>query len=231
MFEVARARISQERGRLKARYLWCRAFATAGLVIPGIGRRSRRMVAAACLYWHCPPSLQSPSMLSIEIERKFLVRGEGWRQAWAGEAAQHLRQGYLTRGDVTVRVRIRGDGDSASLTIKGRRRQTSRLEFELPIPVTEAEELLRRLAPRSQIEKVRHSVYHHGHLWNVDEFKGAHAGLVLAEIELTCPSEQFDLPDWIGSEVTGDERYSNSVLAETGGPLARLSRPSMLAEG
>jgi CYTH domain-containing protein len=65
----------------------------------------------------------------------------------------------------------------------------------------------------------------------VDEFKGAHAGLVLAEIELTCPSEQFDLPDWIGSEVTGDERYSNSVLAETGGPLARLSRPSMLAEG
>src|SRR6478609_975734 len=152
----------------------------------------------------------------IEVERKFLVRSDGWRRDCAGTKAVRLRQGYLTKGDVTVRVRICGHGESASLAVKGRRQHASRLEFEFPIPVAEAEELLRHLAPRSLLEKARHVLSYRGHLWNVDEFRGPLEGIVLAEIELTEPVDRFDVPDWIGSEVTGDEHYSNSVLAEAG---------------
>jgi adenylate cyclase len=153
--------------------------------------------------------------MAIEIERKFLVSGEGWRQACRAQEPLHYRQGYLATGDVTVRVRI-CDGQSASLAVKGRRLRFSRLEFEYPIAVADAEEMLLRLAPKSRVEKTRHAVRHQGCVWNVDEFEGALAGLVLAEIELCDPYEDFALPDWVGREVTGEPGYRNSVLAETG---------------
>jgi len=160
--------------------------------------------------------------MCIEIERKFLVRGEGWRADCEG--ALHLRQGYLARGDVTVRVRIRGDGEAASLAVKGKRLQTSRLEFEFPIPVAEAEEMLRELAPRSLVEKTRYKLRYRGFAWCVDEFRGRHAGLVMAEIELPHPCALFDVPDWVGRDVTSEERYSNSFLAEMAPARAEIEQ-------
>jgi adenylate cyclase len=153
--------------------------------------------------------------MPIELERKFLVTGEGWRQeALARGPGQRYRQGYLAKGDVTVRVRIRGNGEGASLTIKSPRRGIMRLEFEYAIPVLDAETLLRKLAPHSLVEKTRYKMRYRGHVWSVDEFEGRHAGLVLAEIELPHPCALFDVPDWVGEDVTSDGRYSNSFLAQ-----------------
>ena len=154
--------------------------------------------------------------MPIELERKFLVTGDGWRQeAQARGPGQRYRQGYLARGDVTVRVRIRGNGEGASLTIKSRRRGIMRLEFEYAIPVVDAETLLRKLAPHSLVEKTRHKLRYRGHVWSVDEFRGRQAGLVMAEIELPHPCALFDVPGWVGQDVTNEERYSNSFLAQT----------------
>ena len=155
--------------------------------------------------------------MPIELERKFLVTADGWRQEALGRGpGQRYRQGYLARGDVTVRVRIRGNGEGASLTIKSRRRGIMRLEFEYAIPVVDAETLLRKLAPSSLVEKTRYKLRYRGHVWSIDEFRGHHAGLVLAEIELPHPCALFDVPDWVGEDVTNEERYSNSFLAQAG---------------
>ena len=151
--------------------------------------------------------------MAIELERKFLVTAEGWRQQ-AQSPGQRYRQGYLAKGDVTVRVRIRGHNEGASLTIKSRRRGIMRLEFEYAIPVMDAETLLRKLAPHSLVEKTRYKMRYRGHVWSIDEFRGRHAGLVLAEIELAHPCALFDVPDWVGEDVTAEERYSNSFLAQ-----------------
>jgi adenylate cyclase len=157
--------------------------------------------------------------MPIELERKFLVTGEGWRQeALARGPGQRYRQGYLAKGDVAVRVRIRGNGESASVTLKSRRRGIMRLEFEYAIPVVDAETLLRKLAPHSLVEKTRFKLRYRGHVWSIDEFRGRHAGLVLAEIELAHPCALFDVPDWVGQDVTNEERYSNSFLAQQAGP-------------
>lgn len=174
--------------------------------------------------------------MPIELERKFLVTGEGWRHETQGRGpGQRYRQGYLARGDVTVRVRIRGNGEGASLTIKSRRRGIMRLEFEYAIPVVDAETLLRKLAPHSLVEKTRYKLRYRGHVWSVDEFRGRHAGLVLAEIELAHPCALFDVPDWVGQDVTNEERYSNSFLAqsgpaETAAALVQLPLPFPLGE-
>jgi adenylate cyclase len=153
--------------------------------------------------------------MPIELERKFLVTGQGWRQECQGRGpGQRYRQGYLARGDVTVRVRIRGEREGATLTIKSRRRGIMRLEFEYAIPVADAETFLRKLAPGSLVEKTRYKMRYRGHIWSVDEFRGRHAGLVMAEIELAHPCAQFDVPDWAGEDVTNQERYSNSFLAQ-----------------
>lgn len=159
--------------------------------------------------------------MAIELERKFLVTGEGWRSQAQGPG-QRYRQGYLAKGDVTVRVRIRGHNEGASLTIKSRRRGIMRLEFEYAIPVADAETLLRKLAPHSLVEKTRHKLRYRGYVWGIDEFRGRHAGLVLAEIELPHPCALFDVPDWVGPDVTAEERYSNSFLAQDG--LAEMAQ-------
>ncbi|MBQ0822912.1 CYTH domain-containing protein [Microvirga sp. HBU67558] len=162
--------------------------------------------------------------MPVEIERKFLVKSDEWRKP---EPGQRYRQGYLCKGEVTVRVRC--GASRGFLTIKGGGKGLGRPEFEYEIPLDEAEELL-KLCPRPLIEKVRHEVLHAGMVWHVDEFAGENAGLVLAEVELRHPGQAVVLPDWVGEEVTSDERFRNSRLADVpwgkgwGGPPPK-SRP------
>ncbi|MDB5747570.1 MAG: adenylate cyclase [Massilia sp.] len=146
--------------------------------------------------------------MGVEIERKFLVTGGAWRTL--GEPTL-LRQGYLSLDpERTVRVRI--EGSSGTLTIKGKNRGATRGEWEYPIPVQEAAELLDTLCHQPLVEKVRHRIVVGPHTWEVDEFLGANAGLVVAEIELRSEEDRFDRPEWIGLEVTDDKRYFNSNL-------------------
>lgn len=146
--------------------------------------------------------------MGVEIERKFLVNSDAWRTL--GEPV-FFRQGYLsTHKERTVRVRI--EGERAVLTIKGKNVGATRGEWEYPLPVAEAAELLDGLCEQPLIEKYRRKIAHGGHVWEVDEFLGVNAGLVVAEIELQSESELFDKPQWIAQEVTDDVRYLNSNL-------------------
>ncbi|HVY50700.1 MAG TPA: CYTH domain-containing protein [Devosia sp.] len=148
-----------------------------------------------------------------EIERKFLVTGEGWRKKAGGPS--RLEQGYLARGRrATVRVRIK-DGKAATLTIKSRERGANRAEFEYRIGVRDARALL-ELCGSSRIEKQRYTISQGKLNWEVDVFGGRHEGLVLAEVELPSSDTPVELPNWIGEEVTSDPRYRNSALADFG---------------
>ncbi|WP_300703314.1 CYTH domain-containing protein [Bacteroides sp.] len=144
-----------------------------------------------------------------EIERKFLVTGDYKSQAYA---QSHIVQGYISsaRGK-TVRVRIRDT--KGYLTIKGAANAsgTSRYEWEKEIPLNEAEDLMQLCEP-GVIDKTRYLVRSGKHTFEVDEFYGENAGLVVAEVELSAENESFDKPDFIGQEVTGDVRYYNSQL-------------------
>jgi CYTH domain-containing protein len=145
--------------------------------------------------------------MALEIERKFLVRGDAWRQA----ESVYICQGYLNRDKQrTVRVRIAGAG--AWITIKGTSTGATRAEFEYAIPVEDAKQLLRLCEP-PLIEKYRHAVHYRGFTWEVDEFLGDNQGLVVAEIELESADQAFELPEWVGAEVTEDARYFNSNLS------------------
>lgn len=142
-----------------------------------------------------------------EIERKFLVSSDDWREGARGVLC---RQGYLSSApERVVRVRIMGDG--ATLTIKGVTAGLTRPEFEYAIPVAEAEELL-LLCERPIVEKTRFRINHGGLIWEVDEFHGANAGLILAECELEAEDQAIIAPDWVGEDVSGDSRYYNANL-------------------
>ncbi|MFA6070934.1 MAG: CYTH domain-containing protein [Janthinobacterium sp.] len=146
--------------------------------------------------------------MGVEIERKFLLQGNAWRGL--GQAVL-LRQGYLSSArERAVRVRI--EGEQAMLTIKGANVGATRGEWEYPIPLADAAELLDGLCEQPLIEKVRHRIEHAGMLWEVDEFLGANAGLIVAEIELASEDQPFEKPEWIGAEVSGDARYYNANL-------------------
>ena len=146
--------------------------------------------------------------MGVEIERKFLLAGDEWRAL--GEPLL-LRQGYLSSDAARV-VRVRIEGDQAYLTIKGKSVGATRGEWEYPIPLADAAELLDGLCEQPLIEKVRHRIEHAGMVWEVDEFLGANAGLVVAEIELASEDQPFEKPEWIGVEVSGDARYYNANL-------------------
>ncbi len=145
--------------------------------------------------------------MGVEIERKFLVQGNGW----ASSTGVLYRQGYLNR-DKTRTVRVRIAGDTAFLTVKGVSVGATRAEFEYAIPVADATALL-ALCDGPLIEKTRHLVRVEGTLWEVDVFAGDNVGLVVAEVELTAEDQPFARPDWLGEEVTQDPRYFNSNLA------------------
>ena len=154
--------------------------------------------------------------MGIEIERKFLVAGDGWRAA--AHAVLPMAQGYLNglgamdRGEQKASVRVRIQGDAAFLNLKSRELGHTRQEFEYPVPVADARALL-ALCVGGVIDKRRHLVRHGGHLWEVDEFLGDNAGLVVAEIELASADEAFGMPTWAGREVTEEARYYNLALA------------------
>jgi adenylate cyclase len=148
--------------------------------------------------------------MPIEIERKFLVANDSWRDQVESEA--RIVQGYLVNSpELTVRVRVRGD--EAFLTLKGGTRGVSRSEFEYPIPVADAEDMLRELPVSPPVDKVRYRVRVGGHVWDLDVFAGENAGLVMAEVELGSEGEDFEMPGWAGKEVSGDQRYYNVNLA------------------
>lgn len=146
--------------------------------------------------------------MGVEIERKFLLAGDAWR---ALGTPVLLRQGYLSSKRERV-VRVRIEGEQAMLTIKGASVGASRGEWEYPIPMQDAEEFLGQLCEQPIIEKYRRRIDFGGMVWEVDEFLGVNAGLVVAEIELTSEDQPFDKPDWIAAEVTDDARYFNANL-------------------
>jgi len=162
--------------------------------------------------------------MGIEIERKFLVSGDGWRMA-AHEVVP-MAQGYLNDlamvdgGAMNASVRVRIQGDAAFLNIKSRELGASRQEFDYPIPVAEARALL-ALCVGGLVDKRRHYVEFEGHLWEVDEFLGDNSGLVVAEIELSREDEAFARPGWLGPEATHAQRYYNLALASH--PYSRWS--------
>ncbi len=155
--------------------------------------------------------------MAIEIERKFLLTGDAWRTQ--AERSLRMAQGYLndadsvTSGRQQVSMRVRIAGEEARLNMKSREAGPSRQEFEYAIPFADAESLL-KLCAGGLIDKRRHYVRHGGHLWEIDEFAGENAGLVVAEIELSRVDEAFARPDWLGAEVTHLPRYYNLLLAQ-----------------
>jgi adenylate cyclase len=148
--------------------------------------------------------------MATEIERKFLVAGDGWRERVQGKS--RIRQGYLSRESrASVRVRVI-DGARATLTIKAGMGGFSRHEFEYPIPIADAEALLEFRAGHL-IDKVRHRVEVAGRLWELDVFEGENEGLVIAEVELGSEGDALVVPEWAGREITEDRRYYNAGLA------------------
>ncbi|KMN36387.1 MULTISPECIES: CYTH domain-containing protein [Chromobacterium] len=147
--------------------------------------------------------------MAVEIERRFVVIGDAWRGLAPGV---QYRQGYLSvEKERTVRVRV--VGDQAWLTLKSNISNVSRHEFEYPVPLADAQTIMGAMCPMV-VDKLRHRIEHGGFIWEVDEFFGENAGLVLAEIELPDESTPFDKPEWIGAEVTEDGRYTNAYLSK-----------------
>lgn len=145
--------------------------------------------------------------MSTEIERKFLIKNDSWRE---GAVGVHYKQGYLCRNENGI-VRVRVAGEQGFLTIKGKSTGISRSEFEYEIPLADAESML-KMCTTGVIEKQRFKIPFGSHIWEVDEFYGDNAGLIFAEIELKSENELFEIPDWIGDEVTGDSKYYNASL-------------------
>jgi adenylate cyclase len=163
--------------------------------------------------------------MPIEIERKFLVTGDGWRTA--AHKVVPMAQGYLNdlaamdSGAMKASVRVRIAGDEAYLNLKSRELGHTRQEFDYPIPVDDARALL-ALCVGGLVDKRRHYVEFGGRTWEVDEFLGENQGLVVAEIELEAADASFEKPGWIGEEVTDEPRYYNLALATR--PYSQWSR-------
>ena len=149
-------------------------------------------------------------MSGFEIERKFLVHKDKDYKSRA-YAYSYIKQGYIAAKSATVRVRVRDD--RAYLTIKGPSTDggLKRYEFEKEITLDEAKHLFELCEP-GVVEKTRYLVRSGNHIVEIDEFAGDNEGLVLAEIELGAEDEAFELPDFIGMEVTGDVRFYNKQL-------------------
>lgn len=146
--------------------------------------------------------------MAKEIERKFLLVGDDWRELAKGTL---YRQGYLNSAKERT-VRVRTIDDKGFLTIKGITTGATRVEYEYEIPHSDCTEMLDNLAEQPIIEKARYKIEFGGFIWEVDEFFGVNKGLVVAEIELKSEDQAFERPSWVGEEVTGDPRYYNSNL-------------------
>jgi adenylate cyclase len=152
--------------------------------------------------------------MGIEIERKFLVIQDHWKFHIEKSLSTTMRQGYLSsQSERVVRVRIEknAQGEQAMLTIKGKASGISRGEGEYAIPVEEAQQLL-QLCEQPLIEKKRHRLKMDDVIWEIDEFFGDNAGLVIAEVELQTEDQHISRPDWLGDDVSLDHRYANANL-------------------
>ncbi|MGK4566733.1 CYTH domain-containing protein [Flavobacterium sp. 3HN19-14] len=148
----------------------------------------------------------------IEIERKFLVNSDAFKAQ--ASAKNHIAQGYLNADpERTVRVRIKGEMGFLTVKGKGSESGTTRFEWETELSLMEAKPLL-ALCEKGTINKMRYEVEAGNHIYEIDEFFGDNEGLIIAEIELRSEDEMFDKPDWVGKEVTGDQRYYNAYLSK-----------------
>ena len=145
--------------------------------------------------------------MALEIERKFLVNENNWRN---GQGTMY-RQGYLNSAE-NRNVRVRVIDDRGYLTVKGISQGATRVEYEYEIPKPDAEDMLDNLCEQPLIIKKRFKIEFKGFVWEVDEFLGENQGLIIAELELESETQTFIKPKWIGVEVTGDPKYFNSNL-------------------
>lgn len=151
--------------------------------------------------------------MAVEIERKFLVKNDSWRNDAQGNAITgvRFRQGYLSsKPEATVRVRL--EGEKAKLTIKGKNKGIARAEFEYDIPQQDANAMLDSLCEKPLIEKVRYYRNEDGFTWEIDVFEGENQGLIVAEVELESEQQSLALPSWVGEEVSSDPHYFNANL-------------------
>ncbi len=163
------------------------------------------------LFYFVSFTIKRTLMNHVEIERKFLVNKDLWALLDKPAGIPFI-QGYLSIDQDKV-VRVRVAGEKGFLTIKGKSDTFSRSEYEYGIPVTEAREML-RLFTTEQVEKVRTRIpAGNGLVWEVDEFLGVNSGLIVAEIELENQGDSFEIPGWVGEEVTMDKRYYNAFLS------------------
>lgn len=147
--------------------------------------------------------------MALEIERKFLLCDDSWRQSV--ERQEYYQQGYLS-GTERCSIRIRVTNDRAFLNIKSATLGIQRTEYDYPIPLNDARQMLEQFCQGAMIEKTRYFVHYGRHVWEIDVFEGDNQGLVVAEVELTDVDEAFDKPPWIGEEVSDDPRYYNVCL-------------------
>jgi adenylate cyclase len=169
-------------------------------------------------------------IMGIEIERKFLLSDDSWRQL--PSRSERIAQGYLIGaqalrdGMARASVRVRRTGERAWLNIKSAQLGIERAEFEYPMPLADAEQMLAELCD-GVLEKIRHHVVVDGTLFEIDEFFGDNAGLVVAEVELTAQDASFPRPSWLGREVSHLVRYYNVNLIDH--PYAQWTRDERLA--
>ena len=146
--------------------------------------------------------------MGVEIERKFLVKGDEWR---TGATPLQISQGYVTL-DAERSVRVRIAGEQGFLSVKSLRSALERAEFEYAIPVADAEQMIEELCFRPVVKKTRWLKEFAGRLWEIDEFHGENEGLIVAEVELGAADDAVELPSWVGAEVSSDPRYLNANL-------------------
>jgi CYTH domain-containing protein len=148
--------------------------------------------------------------MGVEIERKFLVINDEWKKK---AKPFRVMQGYLqTDKERTIRIRV--VDDKGVITIKSENTGASRMEYEYVIPVIDALEILETLCFKPLIDKTRYIYEFRGFTWEIDEFHRENEGLIIAEIELKSENQKFEIPPWVGEEVTGNEKYYNSYLTK-----------------
>jgi adenylate cyclase len=149
--------------------------------------------------------------MALEIERKYLVLDDAWREE---TTVRRQIEDHLIATFEGGKARVRICEDQPTLTLKGVRRGATRSEYHVSLTSDDAQAIISEFSKGPGLEKIRHEVPQAVRVWLVDEFLGPLRGLVTAEIELAAENEKFDIPKWIGREITGDARLSSAVLAE-----------------
>jgi CYTH domain-containing protein len=162
--------------------------------------------------------------MATEIERKFLVIGDAWRDL--ATHREHLRDGLIAMTeDRKVRVRIYEEDERATITIKAKTGRIRNAEFEYDIPMADAEELLESHCGENVLSKSRYFVPHRGFIWHVDVYEGILDGVTLAEVEVAKEDAAVTLPHWIGQDVTGKPEYKKHNMSR-----ARLTQVNLEPE-